>query len=79
MILRQAKEKGGTAATLDALLDSLPTRSEIFMENVAADSKRQQRKESRLTQDDCKNTNNKRGNKIMKEEMKAFQVLKILF
>ena len=59
---------------MDALLDSLPTRTEMFMENVAKDTKRQIRKESRLTQDDCKNTINKRGNKIMKAEMAAYQV-----
>ena len=31
---REKKEKGGTAATLDMLLDSLPTKPEMFTDDI---------------------------------------------
>jgi hypothetical protein len=30
----EKKEIGGTAATMDMLLDSLPTKPEMFMDNI---------------------------------------------
>lgn len=72
--LRNRKEKSGTAATLDVLLESLPTRSELFVEKVKVDSKRCQIKREKLTQNDCRNTTTKRANRIIKNEIKSFQV-----
>ena len=34
MFFRKKKETGGTAATIDSLLGSLPTQSQLFIENI---------------------------------------------
>ena len=33
-VSRKKKQTGGTAATIDSLLDSLPTQSQLFIENI---------------------------------------------
>ena len=33
-VFRKKKETGGTAATIDSLLGSLPTQSQLFIENI---------------------------------------------
>ncbi|CAG5113150.1 Oidioi.mRNA.OKI2018_I69.chr2.g7285.t1.cds [Oikopleura dioica] len=69
----EKKEKGGTAATLDMLMDSLPTQPELFTEDIIAETNRRALNPNRLTQNDCRNTCNKRGKKMVEEEVKAFQ------
>ncbi|CBY07406.1 unnamed protein product [Oikopleura dioica] len=69
----EKKEALGTAATMDMLLDSLPTNPEMFMDNIMAETNRRALNPNRLTQEDCKNTCNKRGKKTVEKEVKAFQ------
>ena len=33
-VSRKKKQTGGTAATIDSLLGSLPTQSQLFIENI---------------------------------------------
>lgn len=71
--LKKKKETGGTAATIDSLLGSLPTQSQLFIENIQKETKEKLNNNAKLTQKDCRNSRTKRANRIIKEEITTFQ------
>jgi len=70
---KKKKETGGTAATIDSLLGSLPTQSQMFIENIQKETKERINNNAKLTQKDCRNSRTKRANRIIKEEISTFQ------
>ena len=72
-IFRKKVEAGGKAATIDDLMSSLPTQSQMLVEDVKKETKKQIINHEKLTQKDCRNTRTKRANRIIRQELIDFK------
>ena len=70
---RKKVEEGGKAATIDDLMSSLPTQSQMLVEDVKKETKKQIINHEKLTQKDCRNTRTKRANRIIRQELIDFK------
>ena len=72
-IFRKKVEQGGKAATIDELMSSLPTRSQMLIEDVKKQTKKKIINHEKLTEKDCRNTRTKRANRIIQQELIDFK------
>ena len=66
--------QGGKAATIDELMGSLPTQSQMFVDDVKKATKMKMINREKLTEKDCRNTRTKRANRIIRQELIDFKV-----
>merc|ERR1739838_946783 len=66
-------EQGGKAATIDELMSSLPTQSQMLIEDVKKQTKKKIINHEKLTEKDCRNTRTKRANRIIQQELIDFK------
>ena len=66
--------QGGKTATIDELMDSLPTQSQMFVDDVKKETKKKMIDQQKLTERDCRNTRTKRANRIIRQELIDFKV-----